>query len=112
MRSNSACRDHTPKPRDSRRTNYHLLMDRQSEDLDNYVSDLITPVDKRIRVFYLSYHPPVPTWGTAMSFYRHFVGRDDFEIFVATDSAEVHQYEVPYRFLRFDAPKWLKRMQH
>jgi glycosyltransferase involved in cell wall biosynthesis len=68
--------------------------------------------DKRIRVFYLSYTPPVPSWGTAMSFYRHFVERDDFEIFVATDSPEVEQYEVPYRFLRFDVPKWLRRMQH
>ena len=68
--------------------------------------------DKRIRIFYLSYHPPVPTWGTAMSFYRHFVERDDFEVFVATDSAEVQQYDVPYRFLRFDVPKWLNRMQH
>ena len=47
-----------------------------------------------------------------MSFYRHFVQRDDFAIFVATDSAEVQQYEVPYPFLRFDVPKWLKRMQH
>jgi hypothetical protein len=70
------------------------------------------PPDKPIRIFYLSYHPPVPTWGTAMSFYRHFVERDDFDIFVATDSAEVQQYQVPYRFLLFDAPKWLKRMQH
>jgi hypothetical protein len=47
-----------------------------------------------------------------MSFYRHFVDRDDFEVFVATDSAEVQQYDVPYRFLRFDVPKWLNRMQH
>jgi len=47
-----------------------------------------------------------------MSFYRHFVERSDFEIFVATDSMEVEQYGVPYRFLRFDVPKWLKRMQH
>jgi glycosyltransferase involved in cell wall biosynthesis len=68
--------------------------------------------DERIRIFYLSYNPPVPSWGTAMSFYRHFVERDDFEIFVATDSMEVQQYEVPYRFLQFDVPKWLKRMQH
>jgi len=47
-----------------------------------------------------------------MSFYRHFVERDDFEIFVATDSAEVKQYNVPYPFLQFDVAKWLKRMQH
>src|SRR6266480_2615999 len=74
--------------------------------------DLTPPRDKRIRVFYLSYHAPVPTWGTAMSFYRHFVERRDFEIFVATDSMEVQQYDVPYPFLRFAAPTWLKRMQH
>jgi len=74
--------------------------------------NLTPPRDKRLRVLYLSYTPPVPSWGTAMSFYRHFIERNDFEIFVATDSAEVQQYEVPYRFLRFDVPKWLNRMQH
>jgi hypothetical protein len=58
-------------------------------------SDLSTPRDSRIRVFYLSYTPPVPTWGGAMSFYRHFAERSDFEIFVATDSNEVQQYKVP-----------------
>ncbi len=88
------------------------LMDVHSADSTGNVPGLTTPRDKRIRVFYLSYNPPVPSWGTAMSFYRHFVERNDFEIFVATDSADVQQYEVPYRFLRFDAPKWLKRMQH
>jgi hypothetical protein len=87
-------------------------MDQQSAGLDSYVSDLSRPVANRIRVFYLSYNPPVPSWGTAMSFYRHFVERSDFEIIVATDSAEMQQYEVPYRFLQFDVPKWLKRMQH
>jgi hypothetical protein len=77
----------------------------------DYASDLSAPSDKRIRVFYLSYTPPVPTWGGAMSFYRHFVERSDLELFVATDSAEVEHYDVPYPFLRFDAPEWLKRMQ-
>src|SRR5438105_8096563 len=88
------------------------LMDVHSADSTGNVPGLTTPRDKRIRVFYLSYHPPVPSWGTAMSFYRHFVERNDFEIFVATDSMEVQEYDVPYRFLQFDAPKWLKRMQH
>jgi hypothetical protein len=87
-------------------------MDQQSAALDSYVLDLSIPQKRRIRVFYLSYQPPVPSWGTAMSFYRHFVERGDFEIFVATDSAEVQQYELSYRFLRFDVPTWLKRMQH
>jgi len=77
-----------------------------------YASDLPGARDKSIRVFYLSYTPPVPTWGGAMSFYRHFVERSDFEVFVATDSMEVQEYEVPYRFLRFDAPKWLERVVH
>jgi len=38
------------------------------------------PRDKRIRIFYLSYNPPVPSWGWAMSFYRHFVERVDCEV--------------------------------
>ena len=87
-------------------------MDRDSSDSTGYVPGPTPSRDKRIRVFYLSYTPPVPTWGGAMSFYRHFVDRSDFEIFVATDSAEVQQYGVPYRFLRFDVPTWLKRMLH
>jgi len=88
------------------------LTDIDSTGTTGNVPRLSTPRDKRIRILYLSYNPPVPSWGTAMSFYRHFVERDDFEIFVATDSADVQQYEAPYRFLRFDVPKWLKRMQH
>jgi hypothetical protein len=87
-------------------------MDRNSAGATGRVMGLTTPRDERIRVFYLSYTPPVPSWGGAMSFYRHFVERTDFEIFVATDNAEVQQYEVPYQFLRFDVPKWLKRMLH
>jgi Glycosyltransferase Family 4 len=47
-----------------------------------------------------------------MSFHRHFVEHNDFEIFVATDSADVEKYKVPYPFLRFDAPRWLNRMLH
>jgi hypothetical protein len=76
------------------------------------VTGLNAQRDNRIRVFYLSYTPPVPTWGGAMSFYRHFVERDDFEIFVVTDGAEVEQYQVPYTFMRFDAPKWLNTLLH
>jgi hypothetical protein len=88
------------------------LMDRDLARSVGNIGGRTTPRDKRIRVFYLSYTPPVPTWGGAMSFYRHFVERNDFEIFVATDSPEVQQYQVPYRFLRFDVPKWLNRMLH
>jgi len=45
-----------------------------------------------------------------MSFYRHFAERNDFDIFVATDSIEVQQYDLPYSLLRFGSPKLLKRM--
>ena len=89
-----------------------MLMNQEPQGWIGYVLDLSMPRDKRIRIFYLSYTPPVPSWGGAMSFYRHFVERNDFEIFVATDSAEVEQYNVPYPFLRFDAPRWLNRMLH
>jgi len=85
-------------------------MERDRRSSAGYASNLPGLCDKRIRVFYLSYTPPVPTWGGAMCFYRHFVERSDFELFVATDSAEVQQYDVPYPFLRFDAPKLLNRM--
>ena len=87
-------------------------MDVDSADSTRNLQAPTTPRDKRMRVLYLNYIPPVPSWGTAMSFYRHFVERDDFQIFVATDNPEVQQYQVPYPFLRFDIPKWLKRMQH
>src|SRR3989475_12768496 len=86
------------------------LMDRDSAGSTGNLPGLTMPRDKRIRVFYLSYTPPVPTWGGAMDFYRHFVERNDFEIFVAPDSAEVQHYEVPYQFLLFDVPKRPKRM--
>src|SRR5262245_6427069 len=86
-------------------------MQRDRSSSVGYASELNTPRDRRIRIFYMSYTPPVPTWGGAMSFYRHFAERDDFDIFVATDSTEVQQYNVPYPFLRFDAPRLLKRMQ-
>jgi hypothetical protein len=89
-----------------------VVEDSHFQGSTGYALDLTMPRDKRIRVFYVSYTPPIPSWGGAMSFYRHFVERNDFEIFVATDSAEVEQYQVPYTFLRFEAPKWLNRLLH
>ena len=85
-------------------------MGRASEGGTEYLADVTAPRDKPIRVFYLSYTPPVPSWGGAMSFYRHFVERNDFEIFVATNSSEVEQYDVPYPYYRFNLPRWLDRM--
>jgi len=66
-------------------------MNRDSAASTGRVQHRTTPRDKPIRIFYLSYTPPVPTWGGAMSFYRQFVERNDFEIFVATGSGEVQK---------------------
>jgi len=85
-------------------------MDQDSAGATRNIPGLTTPRDKRIRVFYLSYTPPVPTWGGAMSFYRHFVERGDFDLFVATDSPEVQRYEASYPCHRFNPPRWLDRM--
>lgn len=65
---------------------------------------------QKIRVFFLTYYPPVPTMGGAMAFHRHFVERDDFELFVATDDPRVMHYAPKFPVLLFRQPTWLERM--
>jgi len=48
--------------------------------------------------------------GGAMAYYRHFVERRDFELFVATDDPNVMQYSPPYPLVLFQQPAWLERM--
>jgi Glycosyltransferase Family 4 len=62
------------------------------------------------KVFFLTYYPPVPTMGGAMAFYRHFVERDDFDLFLATDDKHVLQYNPRYPVLIFQQPTWLERL--
>ena len=64
------------------------------------------------KVFFLSFIPPLPAWGSAMTFYRHFVERNDFEVRIATDSADVRNYQLPYEPLMFDLPASWKRMRN
>jgi glycosyltransferase involved in cell wall biosynthesis len=64
------------------------------------------------KVFILSFIPPLPAWGSAMTFYRHFVERNDFEVRIATDSADVGNYDLPYEPMMFDLPRWWKRMRN
>lgn len=45
-----------------------------------------------------------------MAFYRHFVERGDFELFVATTERRLPSYNPPYDYLLFDQPKWLERL--
>ena len=42
------------------------------------------PSRKRLSILFVTFAPPIPTWGGAMAFYRHFVERNDFEIKVVT----------------------------
>jgi glycosyltransferase involved in cell wall biosynthesis len=64
------------------------------------------------KVFFLSFTPPLPAWGSAMTFYRHFIEKNDFDVRVATDALDVHHYNLPYRPLMFDLPKWWKRIRN
>jgi len=68
------------------------------------------PSSKKIRVFFLTYYPPTPTMGGAMAFHRHFVERDDFEIFVATDDERVLNFKPKFPVLVFRQPRWLERV--
>lgn len=45
-----------------------------------------------------------------MAFYRHFVERNDFEIFVATDDESILKYNPPYEVLLFKQPALLERL--
>ncbi|MFM7373633.1 MAG: glycosyltransferase, partial [Chthoniobacterales bacterium] len=60
------------------------------------------------RIFFLSYTPPQPTWGGAMTFHRHFCERDDFTTRVATDASG---YNCPGSIL-FDVPRWWRRLRN
>ena len=46
-----------------------------------------------LRMLCITNTPPVPSWGGAMTFYRHFVERPEFEVAVATtDTAAIKTY--------------------
>lgn len=62
------------------------------------------------KIFFLTYYPPTPTMGGAMAFYRHFVERNDFNVFVATDDESVLKYNPPYELLLFSQPALLERL--
>lgn len=49
-----------------------------------------------LKVLYISYAAPAPTWGGAMAFYRHFFERNDFETLVATYRGAFPKDSVSY----------------
>jgi len=63
-----------------------------------------------MRVFFLTSTPPIPSWGGAMAFYRHFCERPDFKISVATNNPDIFKYEVPYQFSYFSTNKIWQRI--
>ncbi len=67
-------------------------------------------MSRATRVFYLSYAPPVPTWGGSMAFYRHFCERDDFETMVATYRRGFPQELVSYSPVFLEQNKLLGRL--
>lgn len=63
-----------------------------------------------MRVLFLTSTPPIPSWGGAMTFYRHFCDRNDFQIKVITDNIQVTQYEVPYDYTLINHGKLWTRL--
>lgn len=59
---------------------------------------------KKIRVFYVSYTPPMPTGGGAMAFYRHFCERDDFELQVVVNRGLPDGFHLPYSTISIETP--------
>lgn len=58
-----------------------------------------------VRLFIVSHAPPLPSWGGSMTFYRHFVERDDFEVCVASNSTLFDDYQIPYRPVEMKLPR-------
>jgi len=46
-----------------------------------------------------------------MAFYRHFAEREGFEVAVATDNAEVHEFPAVFPLTFFSGPPWLERLK-
>ncbi len=51
-----------------------------------------------MKVLMITNTPPIPSWGGAMTFFRHFCEQDDFTIQVITDNCDILNYEVPYTY--------------
>lgn len=65
---------------------------------------------EKLRILIISPIPPMPSWGTAMIFYRHFCDRSDFEIRVITDNTQILGYKIPYPYLLISKGKIWSRL--
>lgn len=63
-----------------------------------------------MKILIISSIPAIPSWGTAMIYYRHFCERKDFTISVITDDTLINNYEVPYSYQLIDKGKFWTRI--
>jgi len=63
-----------------------------------------------MRILFLTSTPPLPSWGGAMTFYRHFCDRNDFQLHVITDNPQVTQYDLPYSYSLINHGKLWQRL--
>lgn len=63
-----------------------------------------------MRVLLITSTPPIPSWGGAMTFYRHFCDRNDFEISVVTDNPQILAYDVPYDYTLIEPHRLWQRL--
>lgn len=63
-----------------------------------------------MRILFITNTPPIPSWGGAMTFFRHFCERKDFSISVITDNKEIQKYQLPYRYLLIQRGKVWNRI--
>ena len=64
----------------------------------------------KTKVLFISYCPPIPSWGGSMTFFRHFIERKDFETMVITTSDAVNDYDLPYAPIVIEEPAFWKRI--
>jgi glycosyltransferase involved in cell wall biosynthesis len=63
-----------------------------------------------MKILLVTNTPPIPTWGGAMAFYRHFCLKNDFTVKVVTDDLLIHKYDLPYEFIFLDKGKFLEKL--
>lgn len=66
--------------------------------------------NSKVNMVHFSYCPPVPSWGGAMTFYRHFIERDDIEVLVVTDRTDIDAFEISYTPYIISQPDWWQRL--
>lgn len=65
---------------------------------------------KKPRLFFLTNLPPRPSFGSSMLFYRHFVQRQDFDLFVATDDQDYFSNDPAFPGLFISRSKIIERL--